>query len=50
MRVAIVTEPYKVEIEDRPVPEVGKKDVLIKVVRAGICGSDIGSGKHGTCL
>ncbi len=41
MRVAIVTEPYKVEIEDRPVPEVGKKDVLIKVVRAGICGSDI---------
>lgn len=41
MRVAVVTEPYKVEIEDRPMPEVGEKDVLIKVVRAGICGSDI---------
>lgn len=41
MRVAVVTEPYKVEIEDRPVPEVGEKDVLIKTVRVGICGSDI---------
>ena len=41
MRVAVVTEPFKVEIEDRPVPEVGDNDVLIKVVRAGICGSDL---------
>lgn len=41
MRVAVVTEPYKVEIEERPVPEVGERDVLIKVARAGICGSDI---------
>lgn len=41
MRVAVVTEPYKVEIEERPIPEVGEKDVLIKVARAGICGSDI---------
>ena len=41
MRVAVVTEPYKVEIQDMPVPEVGEKDVLIKVVRAGICGSDL---------
>lgn len=41
MRVAVVTEPFKVEIQDRPVPEVGAKDVLIKVERAGICGSDL---------
>lgn len=41
MRVAVVTEPYKVEIEDRPIPKIGEKDVLIKAVRVGICGSDI---------
>lgn len=41
MKVAVVTEPYKVEIEDRPIPKVGEHDVLIKVVRAGICGSDL---------
>ena len=41
MRVAVVTEPYKVEVLEKPVPEVGEKDVLIKTVRAGICGSDI---------
>ncbi len=28
-------------IEDRPIPEVGKNDVLIKVKKAGICGSDL---------
>lgn len=41
MRVAVVTEPYKVEIENREIPEIGEEDVLIKVERAGICGSDL---------
>ena len=41
MRVAVVTEAYKVEIKDQPIPEIGDKDVLIKVERAGICGSDL---------
>ncbi|MDR1482209.1 MAG: alcohol dehydrogenase catalytic domain-containing protein [Synergistaceae bacterium] len=41
MRTAVVTEPFKVEIEDRPVPKAGSHDVLIKVERAGICGSDL---------
>lgn len=41
MKVAIVTEPYKVEIKERPIPKVGEHDVLIKVKRAGICGSDL---------
>ncbi|MDR1073966.1 MAG: alcohol dehydrogenase catalytic domain-containing protein [Treponema sp.] len=41
MKVAVVTEPFKVEIEDRSVPKVGSHDVLIKVERAGICGSDL---------
>ena len=41
MRVAVVTEPFKVEVLDKPVPEIGPKDVLIKAVRVGICGSDL---------
>ncbi len=41
MRVAVVTEPFKVEVLDKPIPEIGAKDVLIKAVRVGICGSDL---------
>ncbi len=41
MRAAVVTEPYKVEIQEIERPSVGPKDVLIKVKCAGICGSDL---------
>ena len=41
MRVAVVTEPYKVEILEMPVPEIKEHDVLIQTVVAGICGSDL---------
>ena len=41
MRVAVVTEPYKVEVREKDIPKIGAGDVLIKTVRAGICGSDI---------
>ncbi len=41
MRVAVVTEPYKVEIQQRPVPACGPGDVLIQTVCAGVCGSDL---------
>ena len=37
----MVTEPFKVAIVDRPVPEPGDGDVLIKVKACGICGSDL---------
>ena len=41
MRAAVVTTPYNVEIEDRPIPKISEKEVLIKVHTAGVCGSDI---------
>lgn len=41
MRVAVVTEPYKVEIKEANKPKANSKDVLIKVKTAGICGSDL---------
>ncbi|PYE44907.1 L-gulonate 5-dehydrogenase [Rhizobium sp. PP-F2F-G20b] len=36
-----VLEPYKLEIDDRPVPLPGPGEVAIQVRRAGICGSDM---------
>ncbi|MQL52063.1 alcohol dehydrogenase catalytic domain-containing protein [Desulfofundulus thermobenzoicus] len=41
MRVAVVTEPYKVKIEEMEKPVIGPEDVLIRVMSAGICGSDL---------
>lgn len=41
MKAAVVTKPYQVEIEEREIPEIGQEEVLIKVERAGICGSDL---------
>jgi 2-desacetyl-2-hydroxyethyl bacteriochlorophyllide A dehydrogenase len=47
MKALVYQEPYKVTIEERPVPRV-KGNALIKVSYAGICGSDltIVRGKH----
>lgn len=42
MKAARVYKPGEIVIEDVPVPEIGEKDVLIKVHRAGICGTDVG--------
>jgi L-iditol 2-dehydrogenase len=39
MKAARVYEPGKIVIEDIPLPQLGGKDVLIKVHRVGICGT-----------
>lgn len=36
-----------VRMEERPIPQIGIKDVLVKILRAGICGSDTGAYLHG---
>lgn len=41
MRVGMYYNNRKVEIEELPVPKVGKRDILIKVMASGICGSDV---------
>jgi L-iditol 2-dehydrogenase len=41
MKVGMYYRNSDVRIEERPVPPVGPGDVLIRVVAAGICGSDI---------
>ena len=41
MKAFIYYGPGKLAIEERPIPQVGPKDVRVKVKRAGICGSDL---------
>lgn len=42
MRALVKARPEKgIWLEERPVPEIGPKDVLIKVRKTGICGTDV---------
>ncbi len=41
MLVGMYYSNSRVDIEELPVPKVGKRDILIKVMASGICGSDI---------
>ncbi|MGX6511392.1 NAD(P)-dependent alcohol dehydrogenase [Rhodococcus sp. SJ-2] len=40
MRAAVLVEPGRIEIEERPVPEPRPGDVLVRVAAVGVCGSD----------
>lgn len=48
MRAAIFDKIESMTIAEREIPELEKKEVLIKVIKAGICGSDVHAyiGKH----
>jgi len=41
MRAAVLKEPRRFVIEEKPIPELKKGEALIKVHAAGICGSDL---------
>ncbi|MBD2846489.1 NAD(P)-dependent alcohol dehydrogenase [Paenibacillus sp. IB182496] len=47
MQAAVLTAPTRIEIQARPVPEATGRDVLVKVMAVGICGSDIHYYEHG---
>ena len=47
MKCGIYYDVKKVGIEERPIPQITSKDVLVKVLRAGICGSDTGAYNYG---
>lgn len=40
MRAMYLVEPKKLELREVPIPEPGPKDIVYKVIYAGICGSD----------
>jgi L-iditol 2-dehydrogenase len=48
VKQAVMTSPGQIEFRDVPVPPVGAGDVLIRMKRIGVCGSDIHvwHGKH----
>lgn len=48
MLQAFMPEPYKIEYRDVPVPEMGAKQLKLKMKKIGVCGSDIHvwHGKH----
>jgi 2-desacetyl-2-hydroxyethyl bacteriochlorophyllide A dehydrogenase len=41
MRGAVLTAPGTFELREVPIPDVGPDDVLIRIDRCGICGTDI---------
>ncbi|GBD47813.1 NAD(P)-dependent alcohol dehydrogenase [Methylopila sp. Yamaguchi] len=41
MRAAIFVEPGRIVLEDKPVPDVGPLDALIRVTTTTICGTDV---------
>ena len=46
-RSAVLHSPHHLTIEDRPIPEPGPGEVLVRVVAVGICGSDVHYYEHG---
>lgn len=47
MRAVVYRGIGEILVEDRPMPEIGAKDVLVKNMRTGICGTDIGAYTQG---
>lgn len=41
MRVAVYYNNQDVRLEEIPVPEIGRGEILVKVIASGICGSDV---------
>ncbi|MFF2479612.1 zinc-binding dehydrogenase [Paenibacillus sp. NPDC058071] len=48
MKVGIYYGQNDVRVEERPIPAIGPKDVLIRNLRGGICGTDINIVKIGS--
>ena len=47
MRTAVLREPGHVVIEQRPIPQAGPGEVLVRVRAVGVCGSDTHYYEHG---
>ncbi len=41
IKCVVLQEPYKIDIEERPFPELAEGEVLLESLYTGICGSDI---------
>lgn len=41
MKAAIFVEPGRIEIDDKPIPDIGPNDALVRVTTTTICGTDV---------
>ena len=41
MCAAVFVEPGRIELEDKPIPDVGPLDALLRITTTTICGTDI---------
>ena len=41
MKAAVFVEPGRIELTDKPVPEVGPNDALLRITLTTICGTDV---------
>ncbi|BES72783.1 NAD(P)-dependent alcohol dehydrogenase [Marinobacter nanhaiticus D15-8W] len=41
MRAAVFVEPGRIELQEKPIPEIGPTDALLKVTTTTICGTDV---------
>lgn len=41
MKATVFIEPGRIELEDKPVPDVGPNDALLRVTTTTICGTDV---------
>jgi L-iditol 2-dehydrogenase len=46
-RVAVMTRPGELVIEERPVPDPGPREVQVEITSVGVCGSDVHWFEHG---
>ncbi|OOC48775.1 NAD(P)-dependent alcohol dehydrogenase [Thioalkalivibrio versutus] len=41
MKAAVFVEPGRIELQERPIPEIGPTDALLRVTTTTICGTDV---------
>jgi alcohol dehydrogenase len=41
MKAAVFVEPGRIELQDKPIPEVGPNDALVRITTTTICGTDV---------
>lgn len=46
-QAAVLYAPHDVRLEERPMPHMGPREVLIEVKAVGVCGSDVHYYEHG---
>lgn len=41
MKAAVFVEPGRIELQDKPIPEIGPNDALLRITTTTICGTDV---------